>query len=196
MNPAIEVTIQLVVLFFVIFDPFVSLAVFTTATQKMDRKERKKTAFLAVAVAGIISLAVLLLGQNLFTLLSTGIEDFRVAGGIILGLLGIKMVWGQSLADTDSLKKGTGRAIAAIIGTPLLTGPAAITSIMIAATDYGRLIPGLAVAIVLGISAVMFYHANLIQKALGKTTLQVVSTLLGLITIAWGVKFIRMGLGI
>ena len=196
MNPAIEVTIQLVVLFFVIFDPFVSLAVFTTATQKMDRKERKKTAFLAVAVAGIISLAVLLLGQKLLSLLSTSIDDFRVAGGIILGLLGIKMVWGQSLADTDSLKKGTGRAIAAIIGTPLLTGPAAITSIMIAATDYGRLIPGLAVAIVLGISAVMFYHANLIQKALGKTTLQVVSTLLGLITIAWGVKFIRMGLGI
>ena len=119
-----------------------------------------------------------------------------MAGGIILGLLGIKMVWGQSLADTDSLKKGTGRAIAAIIGTPLLTGPAAITSIMIAVNDYGPLIPGIAVAIVLGISAVMFYHANLIQKALGKTTLQVVSTLLGLITIAWGVKFIRMGLGI
>jgi len=98
MDPATEAVVQLVLLFFVIFDPFVSLAVFVIATQGMDRGERNRTAIFTVAVAGILSLAVLLFGQGLLTALSTTLEDFRVAGGIILGLLGIRMVWGQSLA--------------------------------------------------------------------------------------------------
>lgn len=196
MDPATEAVIQLALLFFVIFDPFVSLAVFVIATQGMDRGERNRTAAFAVAVAGILSALVLLFGQSLLVLLSTTLEDFRIAGGIILGLLGIRMVWGQSLAAPGIIKNKSARAVAAIIGTPLLTGPAAITSIMISVTDYGRLITGLAVAIVLAISALMFYQANLVHRIFGQATLQVISTILGMITIAWGVKFIRIGLGI
>ncbi|HIH05606.1 TPA: MarC family protein [Candidatus Woesearchaeota archaeon] len=196
MDPATEAVVQLVLLFFVIFDPFVSLAVFVIATQGMDRGERNRTAIFTVAVAGILSLAVLLFGQGLLTALSTTLEDFRVAGGIILGLLGIRMVWGQSLATPGIIKKNSARAVAAIIGTPLLTGPAAITTIMISVNDFGMLITGLAVAIVLAISALMFYQANLVHRILGQATLQVISTILGMITIAWGVKFIRIGLGI
>ena len=196
MDPATEAVVQLVLLFFVIFDPFVSLAVFVIATQGMDRGERNRTAIFTVAVAGILSLAVLLFGQGLLTALSTTLEDFRVAGGIILGLLGIRMVWGQSLATSGIIKKNSARAVAAIIGTPLLTGPAAITTIMISVNDFGMLITGLAVAIVLAISALMFYQANLVHRILGQATLQVISTILGMITIAWGVKFIRIGLGI
>lgn len=194
MNLALEAIIQLILLFFVIFDPFVSLAVFVIATQKLGREERNRVATLAVLVAGSISLAVLILGPLLLKLFSTTIEDFRVAGGIILILLGIKMVWGQSLANTGKIRNNSSWAIAAIIGTPLLTGPAAITTIMLSVTDYGRLITGAAVAFVLAASAIIFYQANRIYKAIGETNLQVLSTFLGLITISWGVKFIRMGL--
>jgi len=98
--------------------------------------------------------------------------------------------------DAGIIKKNSARAVAAIIGTPLLTGPAAITTIMISVNDFGMLITGLAVAIVLAISALMFYQANLVHRILGQATLQVISTILGMITIAWGVKFIRIGLGI
>ena len=71
MDPATEAVVQLVLLFFVIFDPFVSLAVFVIATQGMDRGERNRTAIFAVAVAGILSLADLLFCQGLLTVLST-----------------------------------------------------------------------------------------------------------------------------
>ncbi|MBI2134371.1 MarC family protein [Candidatus Woesearchaeota archaeon] len=196
MDPILQAIIQLVILFFVIFDPFVSLAVFVIATKNMGNKERNLVAALAVIVAAIISLVVLALGNSFLMLLSTSLEDFRVAGGIILGLLGIKMVWGQSLVNDATIKGSSGRAIAAIIATPLLTGPAAITAIIISVNDHGHAITGAAVGFVLGISALMFYQATNIQKALGNTTLQVISTILGLITIAWGVKFIRLGLGI
>jgi multiple antibiotic resistance protein len=195
MDPLIQSTLQLVVLFLVIFEPFVSMAVFVAATQNLGRAQRNRAATMAVVVAGAVSLAVLLFGQGLFAVLDTDLDDFRVAGGIILVLLGLKMVWGQNVVEENPLTSNSARAVAAIIGSPLLTGPAAITSIMIAVNDYGRLVTGLAVAIVLGITALMLFLADFINKFLGYTSLQVISTILGLITISWGVKFIRIGLG-
>jgi multiple antibiotic resistance protein len=106
------------------------------------------------------------------------------------------MAMGHSLSSIDSSKNSSAKAIAAIIGTPLLTGPAAITAIIISTNDYGAMITGSAVGIVLGVTAIMLYQANLISKALGPTSIQVMSTIMGLITVAWGVKFIRVGLGI
>ncbi len=188
--------IKLIVLFVVIFDPLASFAVFVVATQHMLPKERRRTAMLSVLVAGSISLGFLLLGKYLLIAFSTTLDEFRIAGGIILGILGVKMALGHSLADLDSVRHSSGRAIAAIIGTPLLTGPAAITAIMISTSDFGIATTGLAVFIVLLGTAVLFYYAEALSHKFGKTFIQVLSTILGLITTAWGVKFIREGLGI
>jgi len=191
-----ENLLQLIVLFFVIFDPLASLVVFIVSTARMNDFEKRKVATLAVMVAGGISLLVLIFGNLLLKVFDTTIPDLRVAGGIILGLLGLKMVWGQSLTDTEGMKADSSLAIASVIGTPLLTGPATITTIMIAMNDFGRLQTGIAALIVLITTALIFYNAVKIEKALGKTSIRIISTILGLITLAWGVKYIRVGLGI
>jgi multiple antibiotic resistance protein len=191
-----ENLLQLIVLFFVIFDPLASLVVFIVSTARMNDFEKRKVATLAVMVAGGISLLVLIFGNLLLKAFDTNIPDLRVAGGIILGLLGLKMVWGQSLTDTEGMKADSSLAIASVIGTPLLTGPATITTIMIAMNDFGRLQTGIAALIVLITTAIIFYNAVKIEKALGKTSIRIISTILGLITLAWGVKYIRVGLGI
>jgi multiple antibiotic resistance protein len=191
-----ENLLQLIILFFVIFDPLSSLVVFIVATSRMSNFEKRKVATLAVMVAGGISLLVLIFGNVLLTIFSTTIPDLRVAGGIILALLGLKMVWGQSLTDTEGMKADSSLAIASVIGTPLLTGPATITTLMIAMSDFGRLETGIAVLIVLITTVLIFYNAVKIEKALGKTAIRIISTILGLITLAWGVKYIRVGLGI
>lgn len=192
----LEELLQLVVLFFVIFDPMASLVVFIASTEKLKDNLKKKIATLAIIVAGSLSLLVLLLGNNLLTIFDTNLSDFRVAGGIVLGLLGIKMVMGQSLADAKDMKGGSGMALASVIGTPLLTGPATITTIMIAINDFGKFQTGVAVSIVLLATLVMFYNAVKIEKKIGHTAIRIMSTILGLITLAWGVKYIRVGLGI
>lgn len=188
-----EILIQLTILFFVIFDPLASLIVFITASANMNKKERRLTATLAVLVAASLSFLVLLFGQNLLNLFSTTVDEFRIAGGIILGILGVKMALGLPLTHMKEVKNSSGRAIASIIGTPLLTGPATITTIIISVHDYGRLLTGLAVAIVLFLAAIIFYLSEIVNK-LGKTAIQVMSTILGLITLAWGVKFVANGL--
>ncbi len=189
-----EHLLQLMVLFFVIFDPLASFAVFVTASYGMDKKEKKRTALLSIAVASVLSVAVLILGETLLTLFSTNLDEFRVAGGIILVILGIRMAMGIPLMNLDHFRNNSGRAIASIIGTPLLTGPAAITSIIVSVHDYGRIVTAVAVGIVLVVTALIFFQADFINRYTGHTGIQVFSTVLGLVTIAWGVKFVSAGL--
>jgi multiple antibiotic resistance protein len=182
---------QLVILFFVIYDPLASLAVFLSATKRMHTKERLRVGLYAILVAGTLSYLVLFLGAELLRLFSTTLDEFRIAGGIILSILGVHMALGKGITD-GHFKERSGKAIASIIGTPLLTGPAAITAILISTADYGRVITGIALTIVLLFTCILFLVAGKVRRFFG--SIQVITTILGLITLAWGVKFIIIGL--
>jgi multiple antibiotic resistance protein len=187
--------IQLIILFLVIFNPLHSLFVFISASSHMTKKQRKKTAFIAILVAASLSFTVLLIGPFLLTIFSTNINEFKVAGGIILAILGINMVLGHPIIlDKKDEKRNSVISVASIIGTPLLTGPATITAIILAINDYGRIMTGTAIAFVLFFTSLIFLLSDKVHKFFGETTIQIISTILGLIIISWGVKFIASGL--
>ena len=187
----IQTYIQLIVLFLVIFDPLASLSVFVSSTNKKSKHEQHRIAIISVIVAGLISLVVLLLGTTLLDLFSTTIDDFKIAGGIILILLGINMVLGKSIVEESVMKESSAPAIAAIIGSPILAGPASITTIIISVHEYGQLDTGIAIIVVLIITGLIFWFGADIHSRLGDTFEKVMSAVLGLVTISWGVKFIR-----
>jgi len=189
-----EALVQLVILFTVIIDPLSSFAVFTTSTATMTAAEKKRTALYAVLAAAIMSYAILFVGEPLLNLFSVGISDFKIAGGIVLAIFGVQMTLGQSLGS--KIKEGASvPAVAAIIATPLLTGPAAITAIIAAVHDYNIYVTGAAITVVLLITAVMFSLPTRIINKIGTTPIQFVSVIMGMITLAWGVRFIKDGLG-
>ena len=188
---SLQEVIQLVILFLVIFDPLASLSVFVSSTNKKSINEQRKIAILSVIIAFVVSFVVLILGESLLTLFSTSIEDFKIAGGIILIILGINMVMGKSIVSDDTIKESSGSALAAIIGSPVLAGPATITTIIITSNEYGRMIIGIAIILVLFLTGLVFWFGSGIHKRLGITFEKVMSAILGLVTIAWGVKFIR-----
>jgi len=186
---------QLIVLFVVIIDPMASFAVFAVATDPMKEGERRRTALLAIAVAAVLCFLVLVLGERLLSLFNTDMDNFRVAGGIILLIFGVQMSLGMSLGEVEKKEGSSTAAIASLIATPLMTGPATISTIIIAEHDYGMGCTALAIAIVLAFSAGLLLLSTQISKRIGKTPIQVMSTIMGLITLAWGVMFIRDGLG-
>ncbi len=189
-----ESVLQLAILFFVIFDPPLSFTVFYANTTKYSLHEKYRIAFYALLVAAMLSLLVLVFGEKLLQAFSIRPQDFRVAGGIILAILGVKMVLGQEIVPQKE-KADSSRAIAAIIGTPLLTGPAAITAIILSVHDFGLIETGTAIGIVLLFTALLFAIASSMKTLKGKTAIQVLSTLMGLVTLAWGINYIRIGLG-
>ena len=105
---------QLILLYAVIFDPLASFAVFSMATKNKVNGQIKDIALLSVLVAGIISFGVLLTGGFVLDLLNTRLDDFRIAGGIILAILGIKMALGQSITENPDKLNQSPNAIAAI----------------------------------------------------------------------------------
>ena len=115
--------IQLIILFFVVIDPLASFFVFYATSSKMVPKERQKTGLLAILIAVLLCFIVLILGHSLLELFSTTLDEFRIAGGIILVILGIKMVLGESLINTHDKKDSSARALASVIACLLYTSP-------------------------------------------------------------------------
>lgn len=187
---------SLIILFFVIIDPLTSFVVFFVSTKGFEKKAKLRIALLSVLLAAIISYLVLFLGNNLLQIFSTDINSFKIAGGIILLILGTNMSLGKSFSDIEKMEGDSIHAIASIIATPLISGPATITAIIISSSDYGQLLTGLALGIILVIITALFYlsirYQNVTDKA--KTTIQVITTLMGLITLAWGVNYILSGI--
>ena len=191
----LEALVQLVILFTVIIDPLSSFAVFTASTASMTPAEKKRTALYAVAAAAAMSYTVLLVGEPLLRLFSVSISDFKIAGGIVLAIFGIQMTLGQSMGNSGIKQGSSVPAVAAIIATPLLTGPAAITAIIAAVHDYNVYVTGVAITIVLLITAALFSMPAKVMDKIGKTPIQFASVIMGMITLAWGVRFVKEGLG-
>ena len=185
--------VQLVILFFVIFDPPASLLVFFTSTRTLTHAERTRTGIYAVLIAAGLSFTVLFAGEALLALFNTSIDEFRIAGGIILALLGIRMTFGSPLLNIEHSKNNKGMALSALIATPFLTGPAAITAIIVSTRDFGYFLTSASITIVLCATALMFHFSEFFNRT-GKTPIQVLSTIFGLVTLSWGVRFVIDGL--
>ncbi|MGQ9622155.1 MAG: MarC family protein [Candidatus Caldatribacteriaceae bacterium] len=175
---------------FIILDPFLGMATFLALTRGMPERERMEQAFLAVFVAFVLLVVFLFGGQALFALLGISFSSFMVAGGVILLLLGIEGVLGLEFTRRSADTK----AIAVIIGTPLLCGPGAITSIIVLAGRYGYLVPFLALFSALFLTWVLLLYGPKVAGLLGERILEVFSRVLGLLLSAIAVEFVKEGI--
>jgi multiple antibiotic resistance protein len=172
-----------------ILDPFLGAVVFIALTKNMEARERSTQAFLAVSVAFILLFVFLFIGKSLFALLGISFSSFMVAGGVILLLLGVEEILGLEFS-----KRGADTKVAAIvIGTPLLCGPGAITSIIILSQKHGYLIPFLAMVSALALTWLILYFANHLSRLLGERIIEVLSRVMGLLLAAIAVEYIKEG---
>lgn len=118
---------------FVIMDPFASLPAFIALTKGFNDSQRMKSANKAVLIAGILALIFLFAGTALLDVLGISLGSFRVAGGILLALLGLETVLGFSFNHHE--KKRDLNAVAVLIATPLLTGPGLLSSLILLSSN-------------------------------------------------------------
>lgn len=186
----LEELIRSTIALFIIVDPFVSAAFFLGFSKEMDAKAKQKAIWTAIGVAAILLFAFLFGGLYLLNILGISFDGFKVAGGILLFLMGISSVLGIQFGS----KKNALKSAAILIGTPLMSGPGALTTIIILSKDYGLLIPGLAALIVLALSFVILHFAENFEKWIGTDMIKVLSKILGLLLAAIAVDFIHAGI--
>ena len=173
----------------IIIDPFVSAVFFIGQFKNSTEKERNKAIWTAILVAAALLFIFLFTGLFLLNLLNISFNGFMVGGGIILLIMGITTVLGIEFGGHH--EKVSSAAI--LIGTPLLSGPGALTTIIILSKDYGLWVPAVAALLVLVLSYFVLKFANSIERMLGKEIIEIFSKVLGLLLAALAVDFIYSG---
>ena len=178
------------VLLFIIIDPFISAVVFINYSKKSDEKEKNRAIWTAILVAAGLLFIFLFSGMFLLTVLGINFNSFKIAGGIILLILGVTSVLGIAL----NKNKGDVKSAAILIGTPLLSGPGALTTIIILSREYGYAIPAIAAFMVIVLSYIILKYSYLIEKVISSEIIEILSKVLGLLLASLAVDFIQQGI--
>ena len=176
---------------FVILDPILSVPIFAGMTKGQSSREIHKQAFIAVAVAGVLMYIFLIFNTTIFEILGLTLSTFQIAGGILLFLLGMQMALGLDICRS---KDKAATAAGVVIGTPILCGPGAITTVMLLSKDYGILIPFIAITLSLVATWIILYFSAGIQNILGIVVTDIMGRVLGMLVAAIAVKIIFSGI--
>jgi multiple antibiotic resistance protein len=195
---------------FAVVDPLTAVPVFVTMTSEASAEERKRIAARACTAAALILIAFALAGGLLFKFFGVTLPAFKIAGGLLLLLMAIDMLRAQP-SRTRSTPEETGgrrspgdersaREDIAIfpLATPLLAGPGSIATTMVfmgRSTAWWQAIPVIgAVLLTCLIGYWLLRGATLIDRLLGKTGMNVLNRVMGLILAAIAVQFILDGI--
>lgn len=182
---------------FAILDPIGAIPMLIAFTADADRQKRLRVAQLASLAVGGILLAVLLVGELALEFFGISIHSFRTAGGIVLLLMAVGMLFGNRLEVA-----GDGDATSSIaivpLSTPLLAGPGAISAVIVDAhkgSGTGHYLVLSAEIVLLAFTVwLTFRIAPWLAQRLGKIGINVFTRLMGLLLAAIAVEFIAGGL--
>lgn len=194
-----KVTIAL----FAIVNPIGSVPIFISATDGWSKQDRQKTARTVASTVFIVLAVSAFLGDKILNFFGISIPSFQVGGGILLMLIAISMMHGKQSGTRQTPEEAqtlAEREVIAIVplSIPLLAGPGAISSMIIAAQQNPGFIGHLALIIpVLVICIIIWLVLGLsvrISNQLGTIGINIVTRLMGLILAAMAVEFIAHGL--
>lgn len=189
----LTVLIQTFFAIFGVMDPVGNVPTYLAITGKMTAPAARSLARRAVLRAGVILLVFLFLGNFLLDAFHISIASFRIAGGLILTLLGLQITFGIELPHKVGDEDAEDPSVVPL-ATPLIAGPGTITTVVILSKEFGLVATFIGIAANLALSYLLFHYANIVLKLLGKKGTVLFAKVMGLIIVAIGVEFIRSGL--
>ena len=191
--------------FFATIGPLDVAAIFAALTTSSDATHRRSMAIRGTLIGAAILLLFALVGEVLLTSFGISLAAFRTAGGILLLLIGIDMVFarssgGTSTTDEEEREAAIKEDISAFpIGMPLVAGPGAMsaTILLMANTEGDLVLKAIVIGSLLVILLVTFISmllAGQLQRVLGVTGMHVIARIFGVLLCALAVQFIFDGI--
>ncbi|MDP2689197.1 MAG: MarC family protein [Deltaproteobacteria bacterium] len=177
---------------FVAMEPIGILPIFLSLTRPLGAREKRHVLFYSVLTAAAITIAFLVVGKAVFAILGITIPDFQIAGGLILLAIAMSDIV-QSARGVPEFVPSTGVGIVPI-GTPLIAGPAALTTLLMLNDLYGLAVTLAALVANLLIVWGALSTAETIIKYLGEKGALGISKVISLLLTAIAVMMIRRGL--
>jgi multiple antibiotic resistance protein len=178
---------------FVIVDPLGPVPIFAGLTKPMSLAEKRKVFRTAAIVGAVLLAAFALVGQEVLLLFGISLNSFQIAGGLVLLLLSIEIIFRGERFDKLALVSVEDTAVFPI-AFPLLVGPGAITLTMISIQSSGIYVAIVAILIVMFLSWVVLRFSDRIYKLLGRTGAAVIARIMSLFIAAIAVQYVLLGI--
>ncbi|MEK7773750.1 MAG: MarC family protein [Deltaproteobacteria bacterium] len=177
---------------FVAMEPVGIMPVYLSMTRRMATHERRAVLFYSVLTAAAITIAFLVVGKAVFFVLGITIKDFQIAGGLILLSIAISDIVQTARGIPDTIPT-TGIGIVPI-GTPMIAGPAALTTLLMISDLYGFTVTLGALIMNLFIMWLVFSQSDKVVGYTGESGARGISKVVSLLLAAIAVMMIRKGL--
>ncbi len=200
-----EIALVALATFFATIGPFDVAIVFASLTADSTPKSRTMSAVKGIAIATAILLTFAVFGESVLGLFGITLPALRIAGGILLLLIAIDMVFARPSGGTSTTpaenEEAAGKSDISVfpLATPLIAGPGAMGAVVLLMADVAgdatgtAMVIGSLIVILAATLACMILTAQL-QKLLGQTGVHVISRVFGVILAALAVQFMLDGL--
>ncbi len=186
----------------VVIDPIGTAPLFVALTAGMDPRRRRMVAVRACVIAFGILTVFGLAGNTVLDSLGISLPAFRIAGGLLLFLIAVDMLFEKRTKRREDRTQDDDDHDPSVfpLATPLIAGPGAMAAMILlnTGTDVAWMAKLEVHLVMLGVVALvlaMFMIGGLIERALGRTGILVVTRLLGMLLAALSVQFVLDGLG-
>lgn len=165
------------------------LPIFVSLTRKLNAKEIHKTLVQSFVTGISLALVFIFIGKWIFAVLGITVNDFMVAGGVILFLIALRDIFNIAKHIGETSEIG-----AVPIGTPLIVGPGVLTTCLILTAQYGIIPTIVSVVLNVLIAVLVLSFSRTLIKMIGNTGVMAVSRIMALLLAAIAVMMIRKGL--
>ncbi|MFH1807389.1 MAG: MarC family protein [Pseudomonadota bacterium] len=190
---------------FFVVDPFAAVPMFLAMTPHDSADKRRRMALRAALAAGVLLTAFALVGALIFKALGITIGAFKIAGGILLLLMAIDMLrtrTSPTRITEGEVQDGAEKDDIAIVplAMPMLAGPGSIATVIVLmgrarAEAWWQVIPVLAAILLTALlSYLVLLGAARVDRVLGRTGMNILSRVAGLLLAAIAVQFMLDGL--
>jgi MarC family membrane protein len=175
-------------------DPLGNIPLFIAALEKVRPERRVYVITREVLIAFAVLMVFMLFGEKFLEVLHLSDEALSVAGGVILLLIAIDMVFPQRKANSDA-QAFTGEPFIVPLAIPLMSGPSAMATVLLLSSRHpGRLLEwSCAITISMTVCYVVFLLAIRLQKWLGREAITAMERLMGLVLTAIAVEMLLGG---
>ncbi|MEI8349251.1 MAG: MarC family protein [Candidatus Omnitrophota bacterium] len=175
---------------FVAVDAVGVLPIFISLTEGLKKKEKTKVILQSLFTATCLALGFIFLGKAIFKFLNITVSDFMIAGGSILFCIAI-----SDIVNPEKKRRIPGQELGAVpLGTPLIVGPAVLTTSLIIIEEYG-LYPTIASVVAnVAIAGLIFSLSGVLIRLIGDAGAKALSKVTSLLLAAIAIMMMRKGI--
>lgn len=184
---------------FAVIDPIGAIPIFLEATKQFDDRIKKKIAIKSSLIAAGVLVFFIIIGQVIMEFMHITLPAFQIAGGIILFIFALSMVFGHGKAEDEKyLLKDYHHVTVFPVAMPGIASPGAIMAVVLATDNYTysiqqQFFTTLTMLAVLAVTCLFLLAARKIQAWIGESGIIVITKIMGLLIASFAVQSVLTG---